>query len=160
MRRDWPAAALIASLVTGSPALAQDHFVLFGDLQDSSAEGRERDAALIERINSTGPAFSVFIGDIKEGGSPCTDALFDAMRAVLDGHEAPLIYTPGDNEWTDCWREPAGGFDAAERKAAVIFRFTVPARASASARSIWSSRRDRGKTPGGGGTTSSSPRCT
>ena len=126
MPRDWPTAALIASLATWSPALAQDHFVLFGDLQDSSAEGRGRDEALIERINSTGPAFSIFIGDIKEGGSPCTDELFDAMRTVLDGHEAPLIYTPGDNEWTDCWREPAGGFDATERKAAVVSRFTAP----------------------------------
>ncbi|MEM1265148.1 MAG: hypothetical protein AAGI50_03940 [Pseudomonadota bacterium] len=123
-------ARLIAAVCVGvaavAPVAAQDRFVVFGDLQDASAEGRQRDAALIERINSVDPAFSVFIGDIKGGASPCTDELFDAMRAVFDRHEAPLVYTPGDNEWTDCWRAPAGGYDAEERLAALVSRFTVP----------------------------------
>jgi hypothetical protein len=29
--------------------------------------------------------------------------------------EQPLIYTPGDNEWTDCHRDAAGKFDPLER---------------------------------------------
>lgn len=114
------------ALTLAAPVWAQDRFVIFGDLQDSSAEGRARDALLIDRINALGPAFSVYIGDIKGGGSPCTDTLYDDMRAVFDQHAAPLIYTPGDNEWTDCWREPAGGYDASERKEAVVARFTAP----------------------------------
>lgn len=118
--------ALIAVLLGPMPAVAQDRFVVFGDLQDSSAEGRAGDAALIERINEIAPDFSIFVGDIKEGGSACTDAVSDAMRAVFDGHVAPLIFTPGDNEWTDCWREPAGGYDPEERKAAIVDRFTAP----------------------------------
>lgn len=126
MHGAWLGAAAVAVAIASSPVAAQDRFVVFGDLQDSSEEGRARDAALVERINDTESAFSIFIGDIKGGGSPCTDAVFDAMRAVFDEHEAPLIYTPGDNEWTDCWRRPAGGFDAAERKAAVVSRFTAP----------------------------------
>lgn len=116
-------AVLIVGLL-GSSAAAKERFVVFGDLQDSSLAGRERDIVLIERINDIQPAFSVFVGDIKEGNSPCTDELFDAMRHVFDQHLAPLIFTPGDNEWTDCWRKPAGGFDTAERKRAVVSKFT------------------------------------
>jgi hypothetical protein len=115
------------TVVLVAPTAARpDQFVIFGDLQDSSPEGRLRDAELIERINEIGPAFSVFIGDIKEGGSPCTDELYATMRAVFDRHESPIIFTPGDNEWTDCWREPAGGYSATERKDAVVSVFTAP----------------------------------
>lgn len=128
MRGDWRRAALAALLIAAAAPAVADRFVIFGDLQDSSADGRARDAALIARINDIAPAFSVYIGDIKEGGTPCTDARLDMMRGVLEAHEAPLIFTPGDNEWTDCWRAPAGSFDPAERKAAVTARFTAPGR--------------------------------
>ncbi|MEL7282411.1 MAG: hypothetical protein AAFY35_05455 [Pseudomonadota bacterium] len=119
---------LIALLVTvvASQSAGAERFLIFGDLQDSSLEGRQRDVELIARINEIAPAFSVFIGDIKEGASPCTDDLLATMRAVFDRHEKPLIFTPGDNEWTDCWRAPAGGFDPSERKSAVVSTFTAP----------------------------------
>ncbi len=43
------------------------------------------------------------VGDIKAGSSsPCTDEYFTMIRALFDGFEDPLAYTPGDNEWTDC----------------------------------------------------------
>ncbi len=125
MGRFWQLALFIAALAT-SPAAATERFVVFGDLQDSSPEGRDRDAALIAQINDVGPAFSVFIGDIKGANTPCTDELNAAMREVFDSHVSPLIYAPGDNEWTDCWREPAGSFDPAERKQAVVSAFTAP----------------------------------
>ena len=125
MRKSWYPAALLLAAVASSAAAAE-RFVIFGDLQDSRPEGRLRDAALIERINEIGPAFSVYLGDIKDGGTPCTDDLFATMRAVFDRHEKPLVFTPGDNEWTDCWRASAGGFDAKERKRAVVSNFTAP----------------------------------
>ena len=117
--------ALLTGLAASSAATAE-RFVIFGDLQDSSAGGRQRDAELIERINEIAPVFSVYIGDIKEGSSQCTDELYATMRSVFDRHESSLIFTPGDNEWTDCWREPAGGFSATERKTAVVAMFTAP----------------------------------
>ena len=117
--------AILAVALT-TPALATERFIIFGDLQDSSAEGRARDAVLIARINDIAPAFSVYIGDIKGGSSPCTDALNQTMRALFDKQERPLIFTPGDNEWTDCWRGPAGGHDPVERKSAVVSLFTAP----------------------------------
>jgi len=117
--------ALLVVLIASSTARA-DRFVVFGDLQDSSPDGRRADAELIARINDIAPVFSVYIGDIKEGDSPCTDDRYATMRAVLDRHERPLIFTPGDNEWTDCWREPAGAFSATERKTAVVSILTAP----------------------------------
>ena len=125
MRYELCLAALVFGMAASS-AEANDRFVVFGDLQESTEEGRQRDAALIDRINAINPEFSVFIGDIKGGSTPCSDEAFDAMRAVFDHHTRPLIYTPGDNEWTDCWREPAGSYDASERKERVVSMFTVP----------------------------------
>ena len=62
-------------------------------------------------------AFSVHTGDIKAGGERCDDAVYLQVRALIDGLRAPALYTPGDNEWTDCDRPAAGGFDSAERLA-------------------------------------------
>ncbi len=113
----------------GAPAAnAADRFAVFGDLQDTGPEGRGRDELLIQRINEVAPAFSVYIGDIKGGDGDCSDKLYDQMRAIFDAHAAPLIYTPGDNDWTDCWRSEAGSYDANERKAAVVARFTSAGR--------------------------------
>jgi hypothetical protein len=115
---------MLVALVSHAVA-ASDRFVIFGDLQDVSPKGRERDSLLIRRINAVAPAFSVFIGDIKGGNGDCSDNLYERMRVIFDAHNAPLVYTPGDNEWTDCWRSQAGGYDANERKASVIARFTA-----------------------------------
>lgn len=57
----------------------------------------------------------VHVGDIKNGSSACSDAYFDAFLAEVERLEAPLYYTPGDNEWTDCHRAAAGKYDPLER---------------------------------------------
>jgi hypothetical protein len=45
----------------------------------------------------------VHLGDIKAGkASPCTDEYFARVKALFDNLEDPFVYTPGDNEWTDC----------------------------------------------------------
>jgi hypothetical protein len=74
---------------------------------------------LISAINAAKPVFSIHVGDIKSGSSPCSD---DNFRKVFDQFatfEQPLVYTPGDNEWTDCHRERAGRFNPVERLAKV-----------------------------------------
>lgn len=50
------------------------------------------------------------LGDIKNGSSLCTTGYFEAIRADFDGFADPLVYTPGDNEWTDCHRANNGAF--------------------------------------------------
>ena len=55
------------------------------------------------------------LGDIKNGSSTCDDARFFAVRDLYDTFDDPFVYTPGDNEWTDCHRPAAGGFVPTER---------------------------------------------
>ena len=60
--------------------------------------------SLIAKINGD-PAVRMVahLGDIKAGkNSPCTDEYFAMIRSLFDTFEDPFVYTPGDNEWTDC----------------------------------------------------------
>jgi len=59
----------------------------------------------IDRINKDPDVRLVdHLGDIKNGSSDCTDEYFATIRADFDRFADPLVYTPGDNEWTDCHR--------------------------------------------------------
>ncbi len=49
--------------------------------------------------------FVVHVGDTKRGSNaPCTDALDEEHLNWMNAVGAPVFYTPGDNEWTDCDR--------------------------------------------------------
>jgi hypothetical protein len=50
------------------------------------------------------------LGDIKNGSSRCDTSYFDQIRADFNQFRDPLVYTPGDNEWTDCHRANNGGY--------------------------------------------------
>ena len=87
--------------------------------------------ALVGAINADPRVrLALHLGDIKTGGSPCSDAYFDVIGAQFDAFKDPLVYTPGDNEWTDCHRPAAGGYLPTERLARVreVF-FSRPGRA-------------------------------
>ena len=64
-----------------------------------------------------GLAFVLHVGDLKGGTESCADELLERRAALLRACPVPLMYTPGDNEWTDCHRASAGGFDPLERLA-------------------------------------------
>lgn len=57
------------------------------------------------------------LGDIKNGSSRCDTSYFQAIRSDFDAFTDPLVYTPGDNEWTDCHRANNGGYQPDERLA-------------------------------------------
>jgi hypothetical protein len=63
--------------------------------------------------------FVVHVGDIKNGSTVCSDEYFDQIRADFDQFTHPLVYTPGDNEWTDCHRANNGAYNPLERLAKV-----------------------------------------
>ena len=65
---------------------------------------RRRLPALIHAMTGAGLAFTVHDGDIKDGPVPCHQAIYDETLRLFNRFGHPLIYTPGDNEWTDCWR--------------------------------------------------------
>jgi hypothetical protein len=59
------------------------------------------------------------LGDIKNGSSECSDAYFQMIKSDFDRFDDPLVYTVGDNEWTDCHRPNNGGYNPLERLARI-----------------------------------------
>ena len=43
-------------------------------------------------------------GDIKNGSTVCSNEMFANRLELFNTFAHPLIYVPGDNEWTDCHR--------------------------------------------------------
>ena len=64
-----------------------------------------------------GSPFLLHVGDIKGGGERCNDERLQEVAELLRVQPVPVVYTPGDNEWTDCHRAAAGGYDPLERLA-------------------------------------------
>ena len=59
--------------------------------------------AVVDRINADPDVELVaHLGDIKSGSTLCNDEYFAFVRSQFDRFADPLVYTPGDNEWTDC----------------------------------------------------------
>ena len=84
----------------------------YGDAQVAAFPG------WIRQINADPAVRSVVhVGDIKNGSTVCSDDYFDLIRRDFDTFEDPLVYTPGDNEWTDCHRTNNGAYDPLERLA-------------------------------------------
>ncbi|WP_416899642.1 MAG: metallophosphoesterase [Minwuia sp.] len=120
---------LAAMTVWLSAAAAEPfRFVAMGDLPYNLPGDYEKFDRLIGRINDRQPAFSVHVGDIKSGGSECSDAAFEKIHRQFMSFDQPLFYTPGDNEWTDCHREAAGGYDPLERLSALRRMFFAEAK--------------------------------
>jgi hypothetical protein len=55
----------------------------------------------------------ISIGDIF--WRPCSDEMYRRTREQFNGLRHPVVYTPGDNEWFDCWEPASGGFMPQER---------------------------------------------
>jgi hypothetical protein len=89
---------------------------LWGDLPYSAVQAAVGVPNMIADMNSQQLAFTAHNGDLKQGsGSPCDDALYAQSLAFFNALEAPAIFTPGDNDWTDCDRPANGGFSSLER---------------------------------------------
>jgi len=90
-------------------------FIALGDMPYSIPKDITRFERLIKAINTEDPNFSVFVGDTKSGSTPCTTEYALKIKDYFNTFEKPLIYSIGDNEWTDCHRQKAGSFDPLER---------------------------------------------
>lgn len=95
-------------------------FGLWGDMpyaknSDGLKDG-EKTTRLVNSMNASELAFTVFDGDTKDGSSVCTDSLIGQESIDLFNKvKAPTVYVPGDNEWTDCHRTNNGGYNNLER---------------------------------------------
>ncbi|WP_394769857.1 hypothetical protein [Lacisediminihabitans sp.] len=125
------ATALLLATALATPALAQGtdgggnrsggkfSFGVIGDVPYGAAEIAAF-PSFIQDINAHRElSFVGHVGDIKNGSSVCSDDYFAAIRKNFDTFTLPLVYTPGDNEWTDCHRTNNGAYNPLERLAAV-----------------------------------------
>jgi hypothetical protein len=114
------AAMFAIGALCGRPALAAAEeggklvVAAFGDWPYSRAQF-DNAPLLLNSINSDVDVRRViFVGDIHSGDMPCTGAGLNpvpagaapdwnkGILAIFQRFEAPLIYTPGDDEWADC----------------------------------------------------------
>ena len=66
---------------------------------------------LLAEINRYRPAFTVHCGDTKAGALPPSEEFLVQVRTWFNQLEGAVMYTPGDNEWTDVHRANNGGAD-------------------------------------------------
>jgi hypothetical protein len=106
-------------LLAGTVAAAGENgkrsiIAVFGDspygISPTDHEQLDATPAFIDSINRDPEVELVLhVGDIHSGKQYCTEvydlAIFDLWRAFRD----PLVYTPGDNEWSDCHKSAEGG---------------------------------------------------
>lgn len=73
---------------------------------------------IIDNINNSNAKFAIHLGDF-QGIQDCSPAYNMARLAQFNLSKTPIIYTPGDNEWSDCSNVSA--LDALANLRAVFF---------------------------------------
>lgn len=109
-------AAIGLGLLSQQAQAASFSFVALGDTAYNGQRDYAPYEALIRDINKERPAFTIHVGDIW-GASNCHDEHYEEVRGFFDQYTAPLVLTPGDNEWIDCENPAMGGYDPLERLA-------------------------------------------
>jgi Calcineurin-like phosphoesterase len=94
-------------------------FALIGDMPYGTAR-EEQFARLVAEINRDNDVdFVMHAGDIKAGSERCDDSLIRHRFDLYQAFQRAFVYTPGDNEWTDCHRANNGQYNPLERLAFV-----------------------------------------
>jgi hypothetical protein len=117
-------AAAVAVVVAASSASAGNPNMLtlavYGDAPygTSNADTAEFAAtpAFITSINDDASVQEVIhVGDIHSGSQKCTVAYDQSIYSLWTAYRDPLVYAPGDNEWSDCTKPkelPGSDFSA------------------------------------------------
>jgi len=96
----------------------QFSFALIGDVPYGVAAGEHYQPYenLANELNEDNHVkWVLHAGDIKSGGTECSDELFEDRLYRFNKIDKPVVLTPGDNEWTDCHRVNAGEYQPLER---------------------------------------------
>jgi PKD repeat protein len=110
-------ATVAAALGIASPAAAATSplsFAVIGDVPYGTTQTGEFPTQ-IAQINADPGVQTVYhLGDIS---SPldCSDAYYSKIKSQFNSFTDPMVYTPGDNEWTDCSRATVGAANPLER---------------------------------------------
>jgi len=87
-------------------------FGVFGDGPYRSWEVA-RYKRLLKDVSESHVQWLLHVGDLF--WYPCSDANLASSLDMLNAVQVPVIYTPGDNEWTDCHEDIAGPFAPLDR---------------------------------------------
>lgn len=106
----WSALSAAALPLTYSVAVIGDQ--PYGDFFEPAT------TQLIQAIDQDEQVqFVLHTGDIKGGGEACSDELLKRRIKQLNASTKALVYSVGDNEWTDCHRSSNGSYEPQERLA-------------------------------------------
>jgi hypothetical protein len=123
-KKRWGAVVLVATAVAGGllagggTAQAKGSSALtlavFGDapygLNPTDTSQLDRFHLFVDAINADPQVSAVVdVGDIHSGKSYCTEAYDRRIAQEFTRFTQSLVYTPGDNEWTDCHKPGEGG---------------------------------------------------
>ena len=117
---------LASGLLASSAAFAQNGtpinpnsgnrltLAVYGDspygLTPTDTTQTDKTASFVAAINADPKVDLVLhVGDIHSGKQYCTEAYDRTIADLWGAFKNPLIYTPGDNEWTDCHKAGEGG---------------------------------------------------
>jgi hypothetical protein len=110
------AAIALCALALGASAAERFSFAVLGDMPYLAHE-ESGVARLLESLRDARVAFVVHVGDFKSSATPCSDQVFADRVRLLYASPVPLVFVPGDNDWTDCHGAAAGRYDPLERLA-------------------------------------------
>jgi hypothetical protein len=107
---------LAACALPGCASTQRYEFAVFGDMpyvrdEPSRAANMPRYRQLLDDVGNSNAAFVVHVGDYTTGPF-CGDSVVALRANEFRRFGRPLIFTFGDNDWTDCRR---GHFDPLER---------------------------------------------
>jgi len=96
---------------------------LWGDLPYNDVQAQTGVPNLIADMNGQDLEFTVHDGDLKAGNAvsgsvtptSCANPLYAQALGYLNSLKQPAMFTPGDNDWTDCDRASNGAFNSLER---------------------------------------------
>lgn len=92
--------------------VAEFSFAVFGDAPYETDEQAPYET-MLKTLDAQKLAVIIHVGDLF--WRPCTDAAYHETRNRLQLLKHALVYTPGDNEWTDCWEKELGTMVPLER---------------------------------------------
>ncbi|MFL6158682.1 MAG: hypothetical protein ACJ72D_21545 [Marmoricola sp.] len=89
-------------------------YAVYGDAPygTSPTDTSETDATpgFIAKVNADAAVSGVVhVGDIHSGSQYCTESYDRLISSLWSSYADPVVYTPGDNEWTDCHKKKEGG---------------------------------------------------
>jgi hypothetical protein len=125
LRRLSASAAFTALAMSGAAMAGNDKplqvgppvpmtLAVYGDAPYAASPGDttlfDKTPAFINLVNSdTAVQLVLHVGDIHSGKQICTQAYDQSIFDLWTHFNAPMVYTPGDNEWTDCHKATEGG---------------------------------------------------